>query len=171
MASRNVFTLYNNWANLSGRHNADRRRVAAGQEIFNNRTFTVTTPTGTIEATCSGCHNTPNVGSSSTFRFFDVGVSNAARRSPNVPLYTFRHKMTGERIQTTDPGRGVITGLWADMNRFKVPGLRGLASRPPFFHDGSAASIRDVVNHYNNQFGIGFSEDEKRALVAFLETL
>lgn len=171
MASRNVFTLYNNWANLSGRHNADRRRVAAGQEIFNNRTFTVTTPTGSIEATCSGCHNTPNVGSSSTFRFFDIGVSNAARRSPNVPLYTFRHKMTGERLQTTDPGRGVITGLWADMNRFKVPGLRGLASRPPFFHDGSAASIRDVVNHYDNQFAIGFSEDEKRALVAFLETL
>lgn len=170
-ADRNVFALYNAWANLGGHHNADRRRVAAGQEIFNNRTFTVTTPTGSFEATCSGCHNTPNVGGSSTLRFFDIGVSKPERRSPKVPLYTFRNKTTGETIQTTDPGRALISGLWSDMNRFKAPGLRGLASRAPYFHDGSADSIRDVVNHYNDHFGIGFSDHEKRALVAFLETL
>jgi hypothetical protein len=167
MFNRNVFSLYDSWANLG----ADRRRVAAGQEIFNNRVFAVTTPTGSIDATCSGCHNTPNVGGSSTLRFFDIGVSKPERRSPNVPLYSFRNKTTGETIQTTDPGRALITGLWSDMNRFKAPGLRGLAARAPYFHDGSAGNLRDVVNHYDDHFGIGFSSDEKRALVAFLESL
>ena len=74
-------------------------------------------------------------------------------------------------IETTDPGRAMITGQWADMNRFKVPGLRGLAARPPYFHDGSAATIADVVDHYEGHFGIAFSGDEKRQLVAFLESL
>jgi cytochrome c peroxidase len=32
---------------------------------------------------------------------------------------------------------------------FKVPGLRGLATSAPFFHDGSAATLEDVVRHYS----------------------
>jgi cytochrome c peroxidase len=173
-ATRDVFTLFGAWASLPDRgrgNNEARKRVAAGEAIFNNRTFTVTTPAGSFEATCSGCHNTPNVGGRSTFQVFDVGVSAPERRSPSVPLYTFRNKTTGDTIQTTDPGRALISGLWADMNKFKVPGLRGLSARPPYFHDGSANTLRAVVDHYDAHFGINFSGEEKRDLVAFLESL
>jgi hypothetical protein len=170
--TRNVFTIFDAWNGLPNYGvNAQRRQVADGQRIFNTRTFTVTTPTGSFEQTCSGCHSTPNIGSHPVFAFFNIGVSDAARRSPRVPLYTFRNKTTGEMIQSTDPGRAFQTGLWSDMNKFKVPGLRALASRPPFFHDGSAATIRDVVNHYDTRFNIGFSHEEKRNLIKFLEAL
>ncbi len=57
------------------------------------------------------------------------------------------------------------------MNKFKVPGLRGLSARPPYFHDGSVSTLDDVVNHYDSHFGIGFTSNEKRDLVAFLESL
>ena len=164
----NVFTIFAPWADLhhDGLSEA-RRRVAAGEDIFNNRTFAA----GAFTTTCSGCHTAPNVGGASTFRLFDTGVSAPERRSPTVPLYTFRNKTTGDTIQTTDPGRALITGLWADMNKFKVPGLRGLSARAPYFHDGSAATLGDVVAHYDRHFGIGFSAEEKRDLVAFMESL
>jgi hypothetical protein len=163
-----VFSIYDAWSGGDAWIYRGRRDVAEGQRIFNEKTFSVA-PGRT--GTCSGCHNTPNVGSSSTFRFFDVGVSSAARRKPDVPLYTFQNIATGETIQTTDPGRALITGKWADMNRFKPPSLRGLAARPPYFHDGSAASIADVVSHYEARFGIAFEGCEKEKLIKFLEAL
>jgi cytochrome c peroxidase len=167
--SNHVFSLFDAW---SGRNdsslNSARQDIADGQRVFNEKTFdTGNGRTGT----CSGCHSLPNVGSASTFRFFDVGISDASRRAANVPLYTFQNILTGETVQTTDAGRALISGKWADMNRFKVPGLRGLAARAPYFHDGSAKSIGDVVNHYQQRFGIDFSNGEKNHLVMFLESL
>jgi cytochrome c peroxidase len=168
-----VFATYGAWSGLSGGslRNVMRRHVAAGQAIFNARTFTITTPSGSFSGTCSGCHNTPEIGGRATTTMFDVGISAPERRSPSVPLYTLRNKMTGETVQTTDPGRALITGLWADMNKFKVPGLRALAARAPYFHDGSVSTLRGVVDHYDAHFGIGFSDEEKRDLVMFLESL
>jgi cytochrome c peroxidase len=49
--------------------------------------------------------------------------------------------------------------------------LRSLASRPPYFHNGSAADLGAVVDFYNQRFSIGFTEQEKADLVAFLKTL
>jgi cytochrome c peroxidase len=50
--------------------------------------------------------------------------------------------------------------------------LRGLAARAPYFHNGSAATLLDVINAYEAAgFQYGFSEDEKANLVAFLESL
>ena len=101
----------------------------------------------------------------------DIGISDASRRTPDMPLYTLRNKATGETIQTTDPGRALITGKWQDIGRFKGPVLRALASRPPYFHDGSARDLPAVVNFYNNRFGMGLSAQEKADLVAFLASL
>jgi cytochrome c peroxidase len=53
----------------------------------------------------------------------------------------------------------------------KVPILRGLASRAPYFHDGRAATLQDVVDFYDQRFDIGFTDDEKRDLIAFLDAL
>ncbi len=166
---KKVFRLFDAWtASTRGWYGEARRSVADGQRVFNEKTFDIGNGrTGT----CSGCHNVPNVGSSSSFRFFDVGVSDPSRRTSDVPLYTFENIATGERIQTTDAGRALISGKWADMNRFKVPGLRGLASRAPYFHDGSAKSVGAVVDHYQRHFKIEFRGSERANLVRFLEAL
>jgi cytochrome c peroxidase len=65
----------------------------------------------------------------------------------------------------------LITGLWKDVGRVKGPILRGLASRPPYFHNGSAQSLADVVDFYDKRFNIGFTPREKRDLIAFLNSL
>ena len=89
-----------------------------------------------------------------------------------MPLYRVRQRSNPANvIDTTDPGRAMITGAFADVNRFKVPGLRGLAGRAPYFHDGSARSLAEVVSHYERQFDIDFCDHEKEALVAFLSAL
>lgn len=163
-----AFTLFNDWSD-SGRN---RRRVFEGQEIFNTKQFTVSLPDGqSFQTTCSGCHSLPDVGAASAFRLFDVGISSPSRRAANVPLYTFRNKLTGQEVQTTDPGRALLSGLWADMNRFKAPSLRALAARAPYFHDGSVGSLDEVVDFYETQFNIAFADGEKRKLVRFLQTL
>jgi len=72
---------------------------------------------------------------------------------------------------TTDPGVATITGLCFDIGKLKVPVLRGLASRAPYFHNGSAKGLLDVVNFYNTRFTIGFTDQQKADLVNFLNTL
>ena len=57
------------------------------------------------------------------------------------------------------------------MSRFKAPHLRGLASRAPYFHNGMAATLEDLVNFYDVRFGAEFTAQEKADLVAFLKTL
>jgi cytochrome c peroxidase len=88
-----------------------------------------------------------------------------------MPLYTLRRKKGKERIRTTDPGRALITGKWADIGKFKGPVLRALATRAPYFHNGSAADLDAVLDFYEQRFGIGFSADERADLVAFLRAL
>jgi cytochrome c peroxidase len=49
--------------------------------------------------------------------------------------------------------------------------LRGLAARAPYFHNGSAATLLDAVNFYDQRFNIGFTDQQKEDLVNFLKTL
>ena len=79
--------------------------------------------------------------------------------------------MAGRTLQTTDPGWALVTGRCVDVGRFKVPTLRGLAGRAPYFHNGSAATLDDVVESYDRRFEIGLSADEMRDLAAFLRAL
>jgi cytochrome c peroxidase len=97
-----------------------------------------------------------------------------------MPLYTLKcsaagaaagHCTAGQTQQTTDPGRALITGLWADVGRFKGPTLRGIAARAPYFHNGSAKDFGEVVDFYDQRFGIGFTAQEKSDLIAFLASL
>jgi cytochrome c peroxidase len=124
-----------------------------------------------LPGTCTTCHNTPNVGNHSTSLPLDLGLTAAAVRTPDLPLYTFRNRTTGEVFQTTDPGRALVTGKWKDMALFKGPILRGLAARAPYFHNGFAATLLDVVEFYDMRFNIGLTAQEKAELVAFLNAL
>jgi len=56
---------------------------------------------------------------------------------------------------------------------FKTPSLRHLAGRPPYFHDGSAASLEDLVERNADRMGqtSHLSREQRAALVAFLKTL
>ena len=73
--------------------------------------------------------------------------------------------------QTTDIGRAMISGKWADVSKFKGPVLRGLAGRAPYFHNGSAQDLGSVIDFYNSRFAVGITASEKADLVAFLRTL
>jgi cytochrome c peroxidase len=111
------------------------------------------------------------VGNHSVSLPLDIGLSDASRRTPDMPLYTLRQKGSNLTVSTTDPGRALITGKWADVGKFKGPILRGLAARAPYFHNGSAASLDAVVDFYNARFNIALSQREKSDLVAFLKAL
>jgi cytochrome c peroxidase len=161
-----VATLYDPWA--EGRVDDARRAVARGQALFNSRAF------GPRRETCGSCHNTPNVGTDSRGIFFDLGLSDEAHRTPDLPLYVLQcvaGPRIGEIFRTTDPGRALVTGRCADIGRFKAPGLRGLAARPPYFHNGAAATLGDVLDFYDALFAIGLGPQDKADLIAFLRAL
>jgi mono/diheme cytochrome c family protein len=55
--------------------------------------------------------------------------------------------------------------------QYRTTPLRGAWHRPPYFHDGSAATLLDVVNHYNQRFRLNLSAQQKADLVEFLKSL
>lgn len=59
----------------------------------------------------------------------------------------------------------------ADIGKLKGPVLRGLAARAPYFHNGSAATLDDAVEFYNQRFSLSLTPQQKTDLVAFLRTL
>jgi len=129
-----------------------------GKRLFNNP--------GQNLPPCAACH------ASEAF----VGVAPAANNGL-------------DRASPTDQGIGESTGNRADDGKFKTPSLRNIALRPPFMHDGRFNTLseviqfysRDVENHPNlhplltdnrgRAIHYRFNNDERRALVAFLNTL
>ena len=179
----NIFHLFDGWAPpaqpLTDAASQKRYSIYRGQQIFNTRQFNITGVAGlndklgrpTIVGTCGLCHDTPNVGDHSVGLPINIGIADASRRTPDMPLYTFKNNATGQTVQTTDPGRALITGKFADIGKFKGPVLRGLAMRPPYFHNGSAAALTDVVTFYNTRFSIGLSAQDQTDLANFLSVL
>ena len=191
-----VFTEYSAWTRF---RDGARAAVARGEDLFNTLAIPIAAVSGInddfggpgdfnvpIIGTCTTCHDTPHAGDHSVPAPLDIGVAEPpvplAKGGDGVhsrfglpvgdmPVYTFRNKTTGDIKVVTDPGRALITGLWKDVGRFKGPILRGLAGRAPYFHNGSAASLRDVVNFYDVRFGLGLTDAQKSDLVAFLGTL
>jgi cytochrome c peroxidase len=82
-----------------------------------------------------------------------------------------RCRATGEVVKTLDPGRALVTGACRDIGKIKAPVLRGLGGRAPYFHNGSATTLMEVVEFYNARFQIRLAPQEKSDLVAFLSTL
>ncbi len=176
-----VFRLYDAWDTPipGGGVVAARLAVARGQRLFNSKSIQIADVKGLNDAlgipvlsgTCTTCHDTPSAGDHSIPVPLDIGIADVSRRTPDLPLYTLRNKQTLAIIQTTDPGRALITGKWNDIGKFKGPVLRDLSSRAPYFHNGSASDLGAVVDFYDQRFRIGFTDEEKADLVAFLRTL
>jgi len=177
-----AFTLFDAWLAPASSHSEEavaRAAAARGQEIFNTHPIDIAGVSGlndelgvaSIPGTCTTCHDSPNVGNHSVAAPLDIGVAAASVRTADMPLYTLRNLHTGEFTQTTDPGRAMVTGKWKDIGRFKGPILRGLAARAPYFHNGFAMTLLDVVNFYDQRFNMGLTAAEKADLVAFLQAL
>lgn len=154
------FDLFDAWANAG---NPRRRAIYRGQEIFNN-------PNVASGKTCRGCHNAANNGQNVAGTLFDVGVSRPDL-GPGKAVYTFQRRSDGAILTSTDPGRGIRSGNFADLNKFKTPNLRGLAARAPYFHNGIARDLGAVIDHYEVALGFDFTASEKADLVAFLNAL
>jgi hypothetical protein len=175
-----IFKLFDAWANHQG-FNDQRASIARGQALFNSKPINITGVAGlnddlnlpSIPGTCGTCHDSPNVGNHSVSAPLNIGVGDLTSTLDvsYLPVFTLQNNTTHEIKSTTDPGRALITGLWKDVGRLKGPILRGLASRAPYFHNGSADSLNDVLDFYNTRFNIGLKPQEKRDLIAFLNSL
>jgi hypothetical protein len=143
--------------------------------------------------TCATCHDTPNIGHHSLPLPLDIGVSHSSNLNyetdptiaaavrelsePDLPVFIISGCANpfnpGQQASfyTSDPGKALISGHCADFNRVKGPILRGLAARAPYFHNGAAANLNELVNFYNQRFQMALSEKQKGELVAFLNSL
>ena len=187
--NREVFDIYDAWAVYDddaghGDCDGDRARGAArasiyrGQEIFNHLEFEISGVPGfndvvgqdPFRGTCSSCHNVPNIGGHAVIRMMDTGTADEASCDPALPLLTLQNNATLEIRKVCDLGRGG-NGVWADIARFRVPPLRGLAARAPYFHDGQAPTVAAVIRYYENRFDMQLSDRQREDLEAFLGAL
>lgn len=178
-----VFNLYDSWTQIPDRRHNEyteaRRSVARGQHLFNTLPIPITGVGGlndvlnqpVINGFCGTCHDSPNVGDHSVPAPLNIGLADASRSTPDLPLITVICNATGQQIQATDLGRAMVTGKCADIGKFKGPILRGLSGRAPYFHNGSAATLIDAVDFYDTRFHLSLSQQDKDDLVAFLKTL
>ena len=190
-----VFHAFDGWAGQLEARDA----IARGQALFNTRvginplsaTCASNVPNdcapgaqpGAQAMTCTRCHSTFETGGQDGGAFgnsignaignFTSGGLVGEFRTADLPLYTLRQKAAPNAIRkTTDPGRALITGVWADVNKFKAPSLRGLAAHAPYFHNGSAATLEEVVDAYQRAgFQFNFTPQERADIVAFLKSL
>ena len=109
---------------------------------------------------CAACHQAPN--------FTDDGFH-------NVGLASAGNKFA-------DPGRYAQKPIKIMTGAFKTPTLRDVAHTAPYFHDGSAATLTEVVEHYStgglvkthlspNMKKLDLSTQDKADLVAFMHAL
>lgn len=174
-----------------------RESVQRGHDVFFYRTFWIgesmhinTVGLGNpIKRTCATCHGMHMTGMDTANGWMDLGTTNLpwaleppespwAKELPDMPLFRITcdkdlppHPFLGRTIYTQDPGRALISGKCEDVGAIVMQQFRGLAARPPYFVNGSAATLREVVDFYDRRFNIRYTEQEKVDLVNFLSVL
>jgi len=115
--------------------------------------------------------------------FREKGNCVTCHMGPNLTDERFHNTGVGYKNgRFSDEGRFVVTEKEEDRGAFKTPTLRDAALTPPYMHDGSLATLDDVVDSYDDGgipnpnldseiSRLNLSDDEKAALVAFLEAL
>jgi cytochrome c peroxidase len=177
--------------------NAFRESVQRGHDVFFFRTFWIsdamhinTVGLGNpIKRTCSTCHGMHMTGMDTANGWMDVGTTNHpwaleppespwAEALPELPLFRITcradlppHPFLGREIYTQDPGRALISGKCEDVGAIVIQQFRGLAARAPYFSNGSAATLRELVDFYDRRFNIRLTEQERDDLVNFLSVL
>lgn len=177
--------------------NEFRESVQRGHDVFFFRTFWIadamhinTVGLGNpIKRTCATCHGMHMTGMDTANGWMDVGTTNHpfalepaespwAEELPELPLFRITcradlppHPFLGREIYTQDPGRALISGKCEDVGAIVIQQFRGLAARAPYFSNGSAATLRELVDFYDRRFNIRYTEQERTDLVNFLGVL
>ncbi len=181
-----VFGSFENWK--SSRF--DQAAIARGADIFSKRTFTIDdtahmNANKAFNGTCASCHKTQLTGQDVAAGWMDVGTTNyraavepATIAKSELPVFKVTcktdaapHPFLGRTIYTTDPGRALISGKCADVGSIVMQQLRGLGARAPYFANGSAKNLREVVDFYDRRYEMKLSDFEKEDLIAFLGVL
>jgi len=175
-------------ASLTAEQRAFRESVARGAEIFAKRTFLIDNSAGItnmgfgnpVRNSCAFCHNMQRTGMDVAPGQVDLGTTNAptANSSPELPLFKLTcregarpHPHLGRVVYTQDPGFALTTGKCIDIGKITIQQMRGLAARPPYFSNGSAQTIRDIVDYYERRYRIGLTEQEKQDLTNLMSVL
>jgi cytochrome c peroxidase len=114
--------------------------------------------------------------------FFDKAECDSCHEGVNFTLNAYANLGVGADKPEPDVGRYAVTKDPADWGAFKTPTLRDVARTAPYMHDGSLASLKQVVDFYdkggipNKNLNkkikpLHLTDQEKDALVAFLEAL
>jgi hypothetical protein len=171
-----------------------RSSVARGADIFMFRQFWLRDAAhinsiglgNPIKRTCATCHNAQMTGQDLSAGWVDVGTNNFPTwtepstwaQSSELPVFKVTcskdadpHPYLGRVIYTTDPGRALISGRCVDVGSIVMQQLRGLSARAPYFANGSAKSLREVVDFYDRRFDMKLTDEEKEDLVNFLGAL
>jgi hypothetical protein len=177
--------------------NAFRKSVQRGHDVFFFRTFWIsdamhinTVGLGNpIKRTCSTCHGMHMTGMDTANGWMDLGTTNHpwaleppespwAEELPELPLFRITcrddlppHPFLGRTIYTQDPGRALISGKCEDVGAIVIQQFRGLAARAPYFSNGSARTLRELVDFYDRRFNIRYTEQERTDLANFLSVL
>jgi hypothetical protein len=185
-----VFLFFDPWKTDSD----FRQSVARGNDIFLNRTFWVRDVAhinsiglgNPAKRSCAVCHNAVMSGMDRAPGWVDLGTMNyptwTEPKTWNEPgeLPVFKltcradarpHPFLGRVIYTSDPGRALITGKCADIGAITMGQFRGLAARPPYFANGSAKNLMELVDYYDRRFDMRLTTREKEDLVNFLRVL
>lgn len=103
--------------------------------------------------------------------FLSVGC-NSCHNGPAVGGTLYRKLGFIFPYETEDVGRERVTGSESDRHVFKVPSLRNVAETGPYLHDGSIASLPEMVRIMGkHQIGIDLSDEQVSDIVAFLQAL
>lgn len=177
--------------------NAFLESVQRGHDVFFFRTFFIsdamhinTVGLGNpIKRTCATCHGMHMTAMDTANGWMDLGTTNLpwaleppqspwATEPPPMPLFRIEcradlppHPFLGREIYTQDPGRALISGKCEDVGAIVIQQFRGLAARAPYFSNGSAATLRELVDFYDRRFNIKLTEQERVDLVNFLGVL
>lgn len=167
---------------------AFRQSVARGAELFSKRLFLMKDSAGVndtifgnpVRNSCAMCHNMMNAGIDTAPGRVDIGNVNPAfsRIDPDLPLFRILcekdarpHPFLGRDFLTQDPGYALTTGRCEDVGKIVTQQMRGLAARAPYFVNGSARTLREIVDTYDRRFNIRLTEQEKVDLSNLLSVL
>lgn len=110
----------------------------------------------------------------------DLGTTNMphANSSPELPLFKLTcdaryapHPHLGRVVYTQDPGYALTTGKCIAIGEITMQSMRGLAARAPYFSNGLAQTLREIIEFYDRRYQMQLSEQEKNDLVNLMSVL
>lgn len=187
-----VFWLFDSWLDSQDAETDEQREfrasVARGNELFLERPMWIRDVTwfNTIgmgnpyKRNCAICHSVHLAGNNISPGVMDLGVNNVALGidMPDLPVFRVTcdasappHPYLGRDFLTYDPGRALITGKCIDVGSLVMQQMRGMSARAPYFSNGSAQTLRDVIDYYDVRFEMDMTEQEKVDLTNFMSVL